>query len=227
MSLTNFGVSINKKNKILLFILLLVLFLLTVNFSKFLITIKNPSISLNKYPVRANNNDLYSFYCKFQKINLYNYNNAVKLDNSWLSIADVSCSYLNIDGKKETIYLPLRIYNQDTNELLFFGAQKQIKTNEEVIEIISKTNLGWYENMIAELLKDSPEVNKEIKIFANFPDKIYSSNESLGAGFDSLYQENPPYTQTDLNNFYNTGYVKYLPKIDKKTYFWPIIGWSF
>ena len=67
----------------------------------------------------------------------------------------------------------------------------------------------------------------KIKIVANFPDEGFKNNETNGVAFDTLLEANPPYTQDDLIKLYQTGDSQYLPQIDGKPYFWPVVGYSF
>ena len=103
----------------------------------------------------------------------------------------------------------------------------QQKNREEVIRLAEITSVAWYEKMIEHFLFSKPESGKMLKIVANFPSEKFNNNQTKGLAFETLQEANPPYTKEDLANFYQTGQSLYLPEIDGKHYFWPVIGYSF
>lgn len=180
-----------------------------------------------QFPIEAIN-DFYQLKCSFEGIELHsNYNSAPMLPGGWKSIADIKCVYLNTKNKKETIFLPLSVYNEEEKEFLLVGAQPQQKTKEEIVEIANLTTVVWYEKMIENFLFAKPEQGKTLKVLVNFPDWQFNSNQTNGAAFEVLTNSNPPYTKNSLEKFYENGDASFLPKINNISYFWPIAGYHF
>lgn len=185
---------------------------------------------LNSFPLQAGGElgNIYRLNCSFDEIILYrNYQKAPVLAGGWRSLADITCSYLNSSQQLEQIYLPLRVYHPSTQQLLLMGSTVKQESETEVMRLAEMTSVAWYENMIEHYLVSRPEPGKMLKIVANYPDEGFKNNQTRGLAFDTLLEANPPYTQEDLTNFYQTGDSQYLPEVNSKPYFWPVVGYSF
>ena len=133
-------------------------------------------------------------------------------------MVDIACQYLNSQGKLETIYLPLHVYQPETQQLLLIGASIKQEEEAQVLELVKETDEAFYEAMMLHALDKKPGL-ETLKIVANFPSERFKNNRTRGVGFDSLLGDDPPYTREDLTNFYQTGFSQYLPEIAGKTYF--------
>jgi len=188
------------------------------------------NFNLNTFPIEPGG-ELGTFYrldCSYDQLTIFrNYQQLPELPGGWRALAEISCQYFNKDQQLETIYLPLYIYQPTTQQLLFVGGSiKQIE-EVEVIKYTKENGRGFYEVMMENALGKKPAKGAKIKIVANYPDEGFKNNETNGVAFDTLLETNPPYTQDDLNNLYQTGQSQYLPEIDGKRYFWPVVGYSF
>jgi len=185
---------------------------------------------LNNFPLEPGG-ELGIFYrldCSFDELIIFrNYQQLPSLPGNWRSLAELSCQYLNANQQLETIYLPLYLYQPSTQRILFVGADIKLAEEAEVRETIEMAGLGFYQAMIENALGANPEKGAKLKIEANYPEERFSNNETRGVAFETLLEANPPYTQEDLINFYQTGEAKYLLQIDNKKYFWPVVGYSF
>ncbi len=188
------------------------------------------SFDLNTFPIEAGG-ELGIFYrldCSYNELTIFrNYQQLPNLPGDWRCLAEISCQYLNKNRELETIYLPLHIYQPSTQQLLFVGGSIKQVEETEVMMYVEKADQGFYEAMIANALGKKPVKGDKIKIVANFPDEGFKNNETNGVAFDTLLEANPPYTQDDLIKLYQTGDSQYLPQIDGKPYFWPVVGYSF
>jgi hypothetical protein len=203
----------------------------TTNNNSFEIQSTEPNAyNLNTFPIQAGGElgNIYRLDCSFDEIILYqNYQRSPMLPGNWRCLAAMACSYLNSNQQLEQIYLPLRVYNTSTQQVLLVGSSIQQENEEEVIRLAEMTSTAWYEKMIEHYLVSKPEPGKKIKIVANFPSEEFQNNQTKGLAFETLKEANPPYTKSDLENFYQSGDSQYLPEINGKHYFWPVIGYSF
>lgn len=191
-----------------------------------------PSINfnLNTFPLTAGG-ELGTFYrldCSYHELTIFrDYQQLPNLPGDWRCLAEISCQYLNVNQELETIYLPLFIYQPNTQQLLFVGGNvKQVEENE-VKMYVEESGRGFYEAMMEDALNKKPVKGDVLKIVANYPGERFKNNETQGVAFETLQAPNPPYTQDDLINLYQTGESKYLPMIDGKPYFWPVASYSF
>lgn len=194
---------------------------------------KNEALSLdiNDFPLQNSGEpgfESYLLYCRFDQINLYsNYYDAPILPDNWRVLADVTCHYNNSAGELENLYLPLHVYQPDREELLLVGTDIKPASEDLAIQLAELTVLGWYESQIETFWRGRLEPGKIIKVMATFPTAELKGNQTRGAAFETLNTDNPPYTQSDLNNFYQTGETRFFPEVNNQHYFWPVVGYSF
>jgi len=162
--------------------------------------------------------------CRIEKINQYrNYAKAPLITGGWKVIADLSCSYFNSQGEAEVIYLPMHVYQPSTQDYLLVGTDRQKEEEETIRHIAEITSLGWYEKMAETFWEERVAVGKIIKIDLDFPTPELSLEKTRGAAFETLLEQDPPYTKEILNTFYQTGDASLLPKIAGKHYLWPVV----
>ncbi len=190
--------------------------------------VTNPT-DLNSFPLSpGGEGDLfYRLDCHYSKLIIYrNYQQLPLLPGNWRSLVDIACQYLNSQAKLETIYLPLHIYQPETQQLLLVGGSIKQAEEARVLKLVKEADEAFYEAMMLHALDKKPGL-ETIKIVANFPDEDFKNNRTRGVGFDSLLDADSPYTREDLTNFYQTGFSQYLPEINGKAYFWPVANYSF
>lgn len=188
------------------------------------------NLTLNTFPIEASGefDMFYRLDCRYDQLTIFrNYQQLPKLPGDWRALAEISCQYLNQNQELETIYLPLHIYQPNTQQLLFVGGSIKQAEETEILKYVEKADQGFYEAMMTHALGAKPEKGAVIKIVANYPAERFKKNETNGVAFDTLLEANPPYTQDDLLKLYQTGDSQYLPQIDGKPYFWPVVGYSF
>ena len=190
--------------------------------------VTNPT-DLNSFPLSpgGEGDQFYRLDCHYSKLIIYrNYQQLPLLPGNWRSLVDIACQYLNSQAKLETIYLPLHIYQPETQQLLLVGGSIKQAEEARVLKLVKEADEAFYEAMMLHALDKKPGL-ETIKIVANFPDEGFKNNRTRGVGFDTLLTADPPYTREDLSNFYQTGFSQYLPAINGKAYFWPVANYSF
>lgn len=188
----------------------------------------NPT-DLNSFPLSpgGEENQFYRLDCHYSKLIIYrNYQQLPLLPGNWHSLVDIACQYLDSQGKLETIYLPLHVYQPETQQLLLVGGSITQTEEARVLKLVKEADGAFYEAMMLHTLDKKPGL-ETLKIVANFPDEGFKNNRTRGVSFDSLLEADPPYTQEDLTNFYQTGFSQYLPAIEGKHYFWPVANYGF
>lgn len=186
--------------------------------------------NLNTFPIKAGGEfDLfYRLDCLYDQLTIFrNYRQLPELPGDWRALAEISCQYLNKNQELETIYLPLHIYQPETQQLLFVGGSVKQEEETRVIQLVERASQAFYEAMMEKALGKKPAKGEKIKIVANYPEERFKNNETNGVAFNTLLETNPPYTQDDLLKLYQTGDSQYLPQIEGKSYFWPVVGYSF
>jgi len=190
--------------------------------------VTNP-VDLNSFPLSpGGEGDLfYRLDCHYSKLIIYrNYQQLPLLPGNWHSLVDIACQYLNSQAKLETIYLPLHVYQPETQQLLLVGGSIKQAEEAAVLELVKEADEAFYEAMMLHALDKKPGL-ETLKIVTNYPNDDFKDNRTRGIGFDSLLEVDPPYTREDLINFYQTGFSQYLPEIAGKAYFWPVANYSF
>jgi len=188
------------------------------------------NFALNNFPLEAGgeSGDFYRLDCSFDELTIFrNYRQLPNLPDDWRCLAEINCQYLNVNQQLETIYLPLYVYQPSTQQLLFMGGSIKQVEEAKVRMYVEENGQGFYEAMMENALGAKPQKGAVIKIVANYPDERFKNNQTRGVAFETLLETNPPYTQDDLINFYQTGEASYLLQLDNKYYFWPVVGYSF
>lgn len=182
----------------------------------------------NQFPIEAFGPEEWRrLDCDFQEIILHtDYYKTPILAGDWRCLAEIVCAYYNYSQNLETLHLPLQVYNPSTQQMLLVGSQYRIRTEAEAIRLAEQTSLTWYENMLEDFFLSRLDPGKEIQIIINFPNDKLTAGQTQGAAFSTVEADNPPYTEEDLLNFYQSGDTSYLPNINNKTYFWPVAGYS-
>lgn len=183
----------------------------------------------NQFPIipSVGQGELLTYWleCQIEEINQYrNYPQAPLIPGGWKVLAEISCSYIDKQGSLQIIHLPLHIYHPVKQDYLLVGTDIQKETDENKIRQIAEiTSLAWYEKMTETFWGSSIAIGKTIKIDLDFPSAELAMEKTRGAAFETLLEPNPPYTKEALLNFYQSGDPQFLPRIDGKSYFWPVV----
>ena len=181
-------------------------------------------VRFNAFPLTATN-EAYTLKCAVNDLIFYrNYYQSPQLAGGWRSLTDIECLYYDTKQNLQVIYLPLHLYQEETQtELLLYTEEKQ-QIPERIAYAMNYTNWQTYQNIFQPFFQVDFKPGYILVVDVSYPQTDLAANDTKGAAFDTLNQESAPYSQTDLTQFYQDGNPRVLPKINGHYYFWPLVS---
>ncbi|MBN2568217.1 MAG: hypothetical protein JXB42_02180 [Deltaproteobacteria bacterium] len=174
--------------------------------------------------------------CVITNFNYYQKLEEAPTFNGKYILVDFECAYLDINYKEQVVYLPLDVYDPETQKDMTIS-WFHTATMEEIEEGIKDAS---YETMFTSRHKSLPgltispyylnsvefDLGTVMSISTINPKEITQNEKKYGhniffLGYQWMISSESPLSETDLESFRMTGDPIYLPEINGKHYFWP------